>query len=305
MHVVVALGGNALLKRGEPMTAEVQRGNVQLAAQALAPLAHQHQLIVSHGNGPQEGQKALQAAAYPEVEAYPLDVLGAQTEGMIGYLIEQELSNVLPGNMPIATLLTMVEVDPQDPAFQNPSKFVGPIYDESEARRLAAAKGWIVKPDGEKWRRVVPSPMPKRICEIRPIQWLLERGATVICAGGGGIPILSGPDDARLLMGVEAVIDKDLASALLARELDATLLVLATDVDGVYLDWHTPQSRLLRHTTPQELEAYTFPAGSMGPKVAAACWFGRQTGQRAAIGTFTDLARLVAGEAGTQVVALH
>jgi carbamate kinase len=287
------------------MTAEVQRDNVKQAAQALAPLARQHQLIISHGNGPQVGLLALQAAAYPEVEAYPLDVLGAQTEGMIGYLIEQELSNVLPDDAPVATLLTMVEVDPHDPAFQNPSKFVGPVYDEQEAQRLMAAKGWVVKPDGDKWRRVVPSPMPKRICEIRPIQWLLDKGATVICAGGGGIPILQRSDGACRLIGVEAVIDKDLASALLARELEAALLVLATDVDGVYLGWQTPQSRLLRHTTPQELEAYTFPPGSMGPKVSAACWFVRQTGRRAAIGALAELDQLVAGAAGTQVVALH
>src|SRR6266568_1493775 len=186
MRVVVALGGNALLKRGEPMTAEIQRENVQRAAQALAPLARQHQLVISHGNGPQVGLLALQAAAYPAVEPYPLDILGAQTEGMIGYLIEQELSNVLPSDMPIATLLTRVEVDPHDPAFQNPSKFVGPVYDTQEARELAAAKGWVVKPDGDTWRRVVPSPMPKRICEIRPIQWLLAHGAIVICTGGGG-----------------------------------------------------------------------------------------------------------------------
>ena len=305
MRVVVALGGNALLQRGEPMTAEIQRQNVQRAAQALAPLARQHQLVISHGNGPQVGLLALQAAAYPAVEAYPLDILGAQTEGMIGYLIEQELSNVLPSDRPIATLLTRVEVDPHDPAFQNPSKFVGPVYDAREARELAAAKGWVVKPDGDTWRRVVPSPMPKRICELRPIQWLLAHGAIVICTGGGGIPTLHQPDSARLSRGVEAVIDKDLASALLAHELEAALLVLATDVDGVYRDWHTPQAQLLRHTTPQALEAYTFPAGSMGPKVSAACWFVRQTGQRAAIGALGDLAQLVTGAAGTQVVAPH
>lgn len=304
MRMVIALGGNALLKRGEPMTVEVQRGNVKLAAQALAPLAYQHQLIISHGNGPQVGLLALQAAAYPEVEAYPLDVLGAQSEGMIGYLIEQELSNVLPCAVPVATLLTRVEVDPHDAAFQNPSKFVGPVYDAQEARALAVAKGWVVKPDGHKWRRVVPSPMPKRICEIRPIQWLLAQGAIVICAGGGGIPTMSQPGSAPVRMGVEAVIDKDLASALLARELEAALLVLATDVDGVYLGWQTPQARLLRQSTPQELEAHAFPAGSMGPKVQAACWFVRQTGQRAAIGSLADLRQLVAGTAGTQIGAL-
>lgn len=304
MRVVVALGGNALLKRGELMTAEVQRGNVQLAAQALAPLARRHQLIISHGNGPQVGLLALQAAAYPAVEAYPLDVLGAQTEGMIGYLIEQELSNVLPSDVPVATLLTRVEVDPQDPAFQHPTKFVGPVYSAHEAQQLAAAQGWVVKPDGNTWRRVVPSPRPQRIVELRPIQWLLAQGTIVICMGGGGIPTMPCRDGGRAFVGVEAVIDKDLASALLAREIEAALLVLATDVDGVYLDWDTPQARLLRHTTPEALEAYAFPEGSMGPKVAAACWFVRQTGGRAAIGSLAGLPQLVAGLAGTQVEAL-
>jgi carbamate kinase len=304
MRIVVALGGNALLKRGEPMTAEVQRGNVALAAQALAPLARQHQLLIAHGNGPQVGLLALQAAAYPAVEAYPLDVLGAQTEDMIGYLIEQELSNRLPGDVPIATLLTRVEVDPRDRAFQNPTKFVGPVYDEREAKQLAAAKGWVIKGDGDKWRRGVPSPMPRRIVEIRPIPWLLDQGTIVICVGGGGIPTMCRPDGSHTFVGVEAVIDKDLASALLAREVEAALLVLATDVDGVYLDWHTPQARLLRHTTPQALQAYAFPEGSMGPKVAAACWFVRQTGRRAAIGALADLPKLVAGLAGTQVGTL-
>ena len=215
MRILVALGGNALLKRGEPMTAEAQRANVRIAAKSLAPVAGRHQLVISHGNGPQVGLLALQSAAYKEVEAYPLDVLGAQTEGMIGYLIEQELGNLLPAEVPFATLLTMIEVDADDPAFGDPTKFVGPIYADEEAEALAADKGWTFKRDGDHLRRVVPSPEPKRIFEIRPIRWLLERGVLVICAGGGGIPTAWVPGQDRTLGGVEAVIDKDLASALL------------------------------------------------------------------------------------------
>jgi carbamate kinase len=222
LRVVVALGGNALLKRGEPMTAEVQRANVRSAAPGLAAVAREHALVLSHGNGPQVGLLALQAAAYEQVEPYPLDVLGAQTQGMIGYMIEQELGNILPFEVPFATLLTMIEVDPGDPAFKDPTKFVGPVYPKHEADRLAADKGWIFKQDGDTWRRVVPSPQPKRIFEIRPVRWLLEQNTVVICAGGGGVPTMYDPDAERFLVGVEAVIDKDLASELLAREVEAT-----------------------------------------------------------------------------------
>jgi carbamate kinase len=303
MRIVVALGGNALLKRGEPMTSDVQRRNVKVAAEALAPVAKEHQLVLAHGNGPQVGLLALQASAYKEVEAYPLDVLGAQTEGMIGYMIEQELGNLLPFEVPFATILTMIEVDPDDPAFQNPTKFVGPVYDQAEADQLAAEKGWVFKQDGAKWRRVVPSPQPKRIFELRPIQWLLERGTVVICAGGGGIPTMYLPDRERVLGGVEAVIDKDLASELLARDLGADLLVIATDVDGIYLDWGKPEQRILSRVTPAELQGYSFPAGSMGPKVQAAIQFVERTGKRAAVGSLADIERIVAGTAGTNVVA--
>ena len=212
MRIVIALGGNALLKRGEPMTADHQRANVRVAAGALARVARDHELVISHGNGPQVGLLALQGAAYKDVEAYPLDVLGAETQGMIGYLVEQEVGNLLPMERPLATLLTMVEVDPDDPAFGDPTKFVGPIYDQAAAEALAAEKGWAVKPDGPHWRRVVPSPRPKRIFEIRPMRWLLEQGAVVICAGGGGIPTMYARDAERQLVGVEAVIDKDLAT---------------------------------------------------------------------------------------------
>jgi carbamate kinase len=309
MRIVVALGGNALLKRSEPMTADAQRRNVRTAAQALAPVAAQHQLVLAHGNGPQVGLLALQAAAYEAVEPYPLDVLGAQTEGMIGYVIEQELGNLLPYEVPFATILTMVEVDPSDPAFQNPTKFVGPVYDKEAADRLCAQRGWVFKQDGEHWRRVVPSPLPKHIFESRPVKWLLEKGTIVICAGGGGIPVMYLPGETptpahdRTLVGVEAVIDKDRASELLARELEADLFVIATDVDAVYVGWGTPEQRRVGRVTPAELGSFDFPAGSMGPKVEAAMQFVEATGKRAAIGSLADIGRIVAGEAGTQVVS--
>ncbi|GHJ46851.1 carbamate kinase [Catellatospora sp. TT07R-123] len=302
MRIVVALGGNALLRRGEPMTADAQRANVRAAAPMLAALAGAHQLVLTHGNGPQVGLLALQGAAYAGAEPFPLDVLGAQTEGMIGYVIEQELGNLLPEQTPLATILTMIEVDPADPAFGDPTKFVGPVYDLEQAKQLAADKGWTVKPDGEHWRRVVPSPEPKRIFEIRPIRWLIERDVVVICGGGGGVPTMYQPGG-RTLTGVEAVIDKDFAGELLAREVDADLFVMATDVDAVYLDWGTDRQRRLDRVTPGELAAQSFAAGSMGPKVAAAVRFVEHTGRRAAIGSLAQIEDVVHGRAGTQVVA--
>jgi carbamate kinase len=301
MRIVVALGGNALLRRGEPMTADVQRHNVQIAARALAPLAGSNELVLSHGNGPQVGLLALQAAAYDAVEAYPLDVLGAQTQGMIGYLLEQELGNLLPVEVPFASLLTMIEVDANDPAFQDPTKFIGPVYDKTEADRIAAEKDWVFKQDGQRWRRVVPSPKPHRIFEIRPIRWLLEKGTIVICAGGGGIPTVYESDTRRTLEGIEVVIDKDFAGALLARDLEADMYVMATDADGVYLGWGTPDARKLERVTPAELANYEFPAGSMGPKIEAACEFVNATGRPAAIGALADIERIVAGCAGTRI----
>lgn len=297
MRVVIALGGNALLKRGEPITAERQRQNVRAAAQALAPIALKHELVITHGNGPQVGLLALQGSAYKPDEAYPLDVLGAETEGMIGYMIERELGNLLPADMPLATILTMIEVDPTDNAFKDASKFIGAIYDRAEAERLAAAKGWVVKQDGEMWRRVVASPLPQRIFEIRPIKWLLEKGTIVICAGGGGIPTVY--DGQHQLHGVEAVIDKDLASELLARELEADLFVMATDVDAVYTGWRTPAAKAVKRASPDAMNAFDFPAGSMAPKVEAARRFVDKTGKTAAIGAVTDLLAIIEGRAGT------
>lgn len=302
MRIVVALGGNALQRRGEPMTVDRQRANVAAAAEVLAPIAAEHELVVSHGNGPQVGLLALQAAAYDEESQYPFDVLDAQTEGMIGYLVEQELGNRLPFEKPLATVLTMTEVDPDDPAFTDPTKFVGPVYTEEEAHRLAAAKGWVVKPDGEHWRRVVPSPLPQRIFQTRPVEWLLERGCVVVCAGGGGIPTMY-QRGTRTLVGVEAVIDKDRASAVLAAGLRADLLVIATDVEGVYLDWGKPEQRLVKEAAPEALLELHPPAGSMGPKVEAACAFVRETGRPALIGALPRLTDVLDGTSGTRVSA--
>jgi carbamate kinase len=301
MLIVAALGGNALLRRGQPLTAENQRANVRIAAQALAPVARAHRLVVGHGNGPQVGLLALQGASYGKVDTYPLDVLGAETEGMIGYMIEQELGNLLPFERPFATLLTMVEVDPADPAFADPTKFIGPVYTKDEADRIAADKRWVFKQDGDAWRRVVASPEPKRIFEMRPIRWLLEHDTIVIAAGGGGIPTMYEPGEGRRLAGIECVIDKDLATELLARELDADLFVMLTDTDAVYLDWGLTTQRAIRRASPAALSRMSFPAGSMGPKVQAACRFARMTGKRAAIGALADLSRILTGEAGTTV----
>ena len=300
MRIVIALGGNALLRRGEEMTANNQRENIRIAARALAPIIEEHEVVISHGNGPQVGLLSLQSAAYKEVEEYPLDILGAQTQGMIGYMIEQELGNILPIEKPIASILTMVEIDPEDPAFSNPTKPIGPVYSEKEARRLAEDKGWDINQDGEYWRRVVPSPEPHRIFELRPIHWLLEKGTVVICAGGGGIPtsyVKKGK-----LEGVEVVIDKDRASSLLAFELDADLLIMATDTDGVYTDWGGDSQKIISRTTPEEIGQYTFDKGSMGPKVEAACNFVERSGQRTVIGSLNDLKKMVDSLAGTQFI---
>ena len=304
MRVVAALGGNALLRRGQELSAENQRTNARAACKALAPVALEHELVISHGNGPQVGLLALQGSAYTAVETYPLDVLGAQTEGMIGYMLEQELGNELPADRNLATLLTMIEVDSADPAFDNPTKPIGPIYDAKESERLGAEKGWTFKPDGDSFRRVVPSPLPKRIFEIDAVKALLERGCLVICAGGGGIPTTYTDEEVpagRRLVGVEAVIDKDMASALLAIDLEADVLAIITDVDAVYDDWGTPGQRAIRRASPAALGDAEFADGSMGPKVRAACQFVERTGKTAAIGSIDDTAALVRGEAGTVV----
>lgn len=300
MLVVAALGGNALLRRGEPATAEVQRANAGCAAVALAGLVRAgHDLVVTHGNGPQVGLLALQGAAFRPDAPDPLDMLGAETEGMIGYLIEQELENALAHDRPVAALLTQVLVDPADPAFARPTKPVGPVYAEAEAKALAAERGWSVAPDGASWRRVVPSPKPVEIPDLRVIQLLLAQGVVVICAGGGGIPVVRRADGS--LTGVEAVIDKDHASALLAERLGADALLMLTDVDGVQEGFGTPAARRIPRLTAVQAQQMALPAGSMGPKVAAGLAFVAAGGRLAGIGRMEDAADILDGAAGTVI----
>lgn len=299
MRVVVALGGNALLRRGQELSAENQRENIRIAAGQLAEIHEQHELVIAHGNGPQVGLAALMDAAYTEVDPYPLDVLGAKTVGMIGYIIEQELGNIIPFEDHIITVLTQIVVDPADPAFQKPSKPVGPLYDKAEADRLTREKGWQMAADGEHYRKVVPSPLPQRIIEMDTIRMLVDNGVVVICAGGGGIPVAY--DENSKLFGVEAVIDKDLASGLLASGLDAEMFVMLTDVSNVFLDFGTDHQRAIRAAHPDAIERMDFAAGSMGPKVVGACKFVRETGHQSAIGRLSDLADIMAGRAGTLI----
>lgn len=302
MHIVVALGGNALLRRGEAPTPAAQQANIAHAAAALAKLvADGHRLTLTHGNGPQVGLLALQAEAGPKDAAQPLDSLDAESEGWIGYLLEQELANALPPDTEIATLLTRIEVDANDPAFATPSKPIGPTYDEATAHELAAARGWTVAPDGKAWRRVVPSPRPAAILNAASIERLTRAGTLVICAGGGGIPVVR--DQTGKWHGAEAVIDKDTASAVLAERIGADFFVMLTDVDAVYLDYGTDRQRAIGETTPHALLEQTFAAGSMGPKVQAACRFVQHTGRPAAIGRMEDALAIVDGQAGTRVRA--
>ena len=299
MKIVIALGGNALLKRGEPMTAENQRENVKTACAQIARVYDGNQLIITHGNGPQVGLLALQNNAYKEVPMYPLDVLGAETAGMIGYMIQQELSNTVPGSASIATVLTQIQVDPKDPAFQKPSKPVGPVYSKEEADKIAAEKGWAMAPDNDKYRRVVASPKPVNIFGLEPLKTLIDNKYIVICGGGGGIP--TWVDDKGKQHGAEAVIDKDLATALLATLIDADLFVIATDVDGAYLDWGKPEQKRIALAAPDAALAFGFASGSMGPKIEAAANFAKATGKDAVIGALADIEQIVAGKAGTRI----
>ena len=299
MLVVAALGGNALLRRDQPLEHNLQLANIKAAAQALAPIARDHQLVVTHGNGPQVGLLALQSATTAGAHTWPLDVLDAESEGMIGYLLEQELGNILDDRQ-IVTLLTQVVVNLFDPAFQHPTKPIGPQYTAEEAQRLAVERGWNIAVDGAHWRRVVASPHPHKIVELDAIKLLINHGAIVICAGGGGIPVT---EAAGIRHGVEAVIDKDWSTAVLARQLHADMLLLLTDVPAVMLDWDTDHAHPLLLATPDELDGYAFANGSMGPKVEAASWFVRGTGSRAAIGVLDQAGAILEGQAGTQIVA--
>lgn len=300
MRILIALGGNALLRRGEAAEAAAQQRNVALAADPLAALAAEHEIVVTHGNGPQVGLLALQNEGYEPVAPYPLDLLGAESEGMVGHMLELALRNALP-DRDLVTVLSEVVVSNEDPAFGSPSKPIGPVYPEAEARRLAAERGWTIGPDGDGFRRLVPSPEPQAIVELRSLRTLIDSGALVVCAGGGGIPVALNGDGS--LHGVEAVVDKDLTAALLARRLDADLLLMLTDVDAVRLDWGSDAERALAEASPAELRAHDFAPGSMGPKVEAACRFVESTGRRAAIGALPRAIETARGESGTQVLA--
>lgn len=300
MRLVIALGGNALLKRGEPMLCENQRANVRLACSQIAKAYKGNQLVITHGNGPQVGLLALQNNAYKAVPMYPLDVIGAESIGMIGYMIQEELVNFIPKSATVSTILTQTQVDPEDPAFQNPTKPVGPVYTKEEAEALAKQHGWTIAPDNDKWRRVVPSPDPKRIWGLAPVKTLVENNHIVICCGGGGIPTYFDKDGN--LVGAEAVIDKDLASAVLAASLDADLFVIATDVDGAYVGWGTPEQKRIAQADPESLRGFGFAKGSMGPKIEAVCRFVERSGKTAVIGALNQIEDIIAGKAGTRVV---
>jgi len=297
--VVVALGGNALLRRGEPLEADIQRKNIATAAKTIALIAQEYNVVLVHGNGPQVGLLALQNSAYTKVSPYPLDVLGAESQGMIGYMLIQELKNLMPSRN-VTALLTQVQVDPKDPAFTNPTKFIGPVYEEAEARALAEEKRWVVKADGNFFRRVVPSPLPQRIVEGDATETLIAQGHLIICTGGGGIPVTW---DGQCLTGIEAVIDKDMSAAYLAKQIKADALLILTDADAVYLDWGKPTQHPLRVTSPDELAGVKFDAGSMGPKVEASCEFVKATGGMVGIGSLEDGLAILKGEAGTNIIA--
>lgn len=296
--VVVALGGNALLRRGEPLEADVQRHNIEIAAKTISEIAQNYNVVLVHGNGPQVGLLALQGLEYKKVTPYPLDVLGSETQGMIGYMLMQEFKNILPEKN-ITCMLTQMTVDPNDPAFHNPTKPIGPIYEEQEAKELAEKYGWLIKPDGKYFRRVVPSPHPTGIIEHEAITQLIERDHLVICTGGGGIPVKK---ENGKLIGVEAVIDKDMSAAFLAKQLNADALLILTDADAVYLDWGKPDQRALRNTSPKELSNYKFDEGSMGPKIEASCEFIRQGGKLVGIGSLHDGLKILEGSAGTNIM---
>jgi carbamate kinase len=300
MRALIALGGNALLRRGEPAEARAQQDNVAKAARALAAVAGEHEVVLTHGNGPQVGLLALQSESYDRVAPYPLDVLGAESEGMVGYMLELALRNELP-ERDLVTILSAVVVSAEDPAFKAPSKPIGPLYEAEEAKRLVAERGWSIGPDGAGFRRLVPSPEPQAIVELRSLRTLIDAGVLVICAGGGGIPVTF--NGGGVLLGVEAVVDKDLTASLLARRLEADVLVMLTDVGAVQLDWGGADERPLGRITPAELREHSFAAGSMGPKVEAACRFVETTGRRAAIGSLDRAVEIVRGESGTQVTA--
>ncbi len=296
MKVVIALGGNALLRRGERADADVQMANVRIAAKAVAEIAKEHNVVLTHGNGPQVGLLALQADAYKDVTPYPFDVLGAESQGMIGYMVAQCVGNDLPDRQ-VVNIITQTEVDPNDPAYSDPRKFVGPVYDKETAEKLAAERGWTIAADGKYFRRVVPSPQPKKIVEIDTIRQLVDSGAMVIASGGGGIPVIR--NDQGKLEGSEAVIDKDMSASIMAAELDADALLILTDAPSIALDWGTPDQKEIKEVSPEKLQEYNFAKGSMGPKVEAVCRFANTGKGFGAVGRLEDALDILNGKAGT------
>lgn len=296
MKVVIALGGNALLRRGERADADVQMANVRIAAKAVAEIAKEHNVVLTHGNGPQVGLLALQADAYKDVTPYPFDVLGAESQGMIGYMVAQCVGNDLPDRQ-VVNIITQTEVDPNDPAYSDPRKFVGPVYDKETAEKLAAERGWTIAADGKYFRRVVPSPQPKKIVEIDTIRQLVDSGAMVIASGGGGIPVIR--NDQGKLEGSEAVIDKDMSASIMAVELDADALLILTDAPSIALDWGTPDQKEIKEVSPEKLQEYNFAKGSMGPKVEAVCRFANTGKGFGAVGRLEDALDILNGKAGT------
>ncbi|MBQ8346584.1 MAG: carbamate kinase [Alphaproteobacteria bacterium] len=296
MKVVIALGGNALLRRGERADADVQMANVRIAAKAVAEIAKEHNVVLTHGNGPQVGLLALQADAYKDVTPYPFDVLGAESQGMIGYMVAQCVGNDLPDRQ-VVNIITQTEVDPNDPAYSDPRKFVGPVYDKETAEKLAAERGWTIAADGKYFRRVVPSPQPKKIVEIDTIRQLVDSGAMVIASGGGGIPVIR--NEQGRLEGSEAVIDKDMSASIMAAELDADALLILTDAPSIALDWGTPDQKEIKEVSPEKLQEYSFAKGSMGPKVEAVCRFANTGKGFGAVGRLEDALDILNGKAGT------
>ncbi len=299
MRIVLSVGGNALLKRGEAMSAATQQKNIAEAVQAMKPLIEEHEVLITHGNGPQVGLLALQAQNYKEVPPYPFDILGAESQAMVGYMLLEALQRVLPEKS-FVNVVTRSLVSEDDPAFTNPTKFIGAVYSKERAMELAKWHHWSVKPDGRHWRRVVASPEPLEVLETAAIASLMRAGFTVIAAGGGGVPMIR--DETGKMRGVEAVIDKDLAASLLAQALHADLFLIVTDVDAVYTHFDEMDARVIHQVTPEVLRSMFFPAGSMGPKVQAACRFVEQTGNRAAIGALSDINELFLGTKGTQIM---
>ncbi|WP_367990194.1 carbamate kinase [Vibrio sp. NTOU-M3] len=295
--IVVAVGGNALLQRGEIMSCENQQKSIAQTASSLAELSKDYRLVIVHGNGPQVGLLSLQNDAYKDCPPYPFDVLGAETQGMIGYLIQQGLNAAIEDRY-TTTILTRIVVDKDDPAVADPSKFIGPVYNEEQAKQLAEANGWIVKPDGAHWRRVVPSPKPKEVLEIKAIKDLLEKEHLIICGGGGGAPVV---EDNGAYVGFEAVIDKDMTAALIAEQIGAEHLLILTDGTHVCLNWGTPEEQKLEHVTVKQMQQYQFPAGSMGPKVDACCQFVESTRQKGHIGDLSCALEIIEGRSGTHI----